>query len=183
MSEHRYRARSLRGDYFRAGAGIAICGGLVLAADLDGAMFYVFGALTLLFAYFGWRTWVRNSTVITFDETGIVAAGLSRAKLAWRDLSRVKLSYFATRRGRQDGWMQLTLSGAGGRLNIDSHIEDFDAIARRAHDAAIKQGVELNQATTTNFAALGLGVSEQGWGRPSEWGTGDRARAHGGAES
>ena len=182
MSEHRYRTRSLRGDYFRAGAGIAICGGLVLAAELDGVMFYVFAALTSLFAYFGWRTWVRSATVISLDETGIVAAGLGGGKLEWQSLNRVKLSYFATRRGRQDGWMQLTLAGAGARIHIDSHIEDFDAIARRAHDAATTQGVELSRATKSNFAALGLGASAQGWGRPSEWGTADEARARG-AES
>lgn len=170
MSEHRYRVQSLRGDYFRAGAGIAVCGGLVLTAGLDGPMFYVFAALTVLFALFGWRTWMRTATVVTIDDAGIAASGLGRARLAWRDLNRVKLSYFSTRRGRQDGWMQLTLAGAGGRIRIDSHIEDFDAIARRAHGAAMMQGVELNQATLANFASMGLVASDDGWGRPGEWG-------------
>lgn len=177
MSEHRYRAQSLRGDYFRAGAGIAVCGGLVLTGGLDDVMFYVLAALTALFALFGWRTWVRNATVVTIDDTGIAASGLGRVGLAWRGLNRVKLSYFSTRRGRQDGWMQLTLAGAGGRIRIDSHIEDFDAIVRRAHDAAVQQGVELNQSTLANFAAMGLGASTDGWGRPSEWSQAAEARA------
>ena len=177
MSEHRYRAQSLRGDYFRAGAGIAVCGGLVFAAGLDGVMFYVFAALTALFALFGWRTWVRNTTVVTIDDTGLAASGLGRVGFAWRDLSRVKLSFFATRRGRQDGWMQLTLAGAGSRIQIDSHIEDFDAILRRAHVAAMQQGVELNEATLANFASMGLSDSNDGWGRPSEWSEAAQARA------
>lgn len=169
MSEHRYPSQALRGDYIRAGAGMAVCGGLLFAAGLDGIAFYIFTALTVLFAYFGWRTWLRGATVVTVNDEGIASSGLMRAKLAWRDVTQVKLRYFSTRRNRQDGWMQLSLKGNGRAVRLDSHIERFDAVAHRVHEAAVTQRIEFNATTAANFAALDIGQDRGGWGRPSEW--------------
>lgn len=169
MSKHQYPARSLRGDYFRAGGGVIFFGGLVFAGDLDGIVFYAFVALTALFVLLGWRTWVCNITVVTIDKTRISVSGLRGTHLAWQDIGKVKLSYFATRRGRQGGWMELMLTSGRSHIKIDSRIENFPAIAQYAHGTALKRGIELNQATLANFASLGLATHDSGWGHPSGW--------------
>ena len=177
MSKHRYPAHSLRGDYFRAGGGVIFFGGLVFAGGLDGVVFYILAILTALFALLGWRTWICNATVLTVDKTGIATSGLGYTHLAWQDINQVKLNYFSTRRGRQDGWMELMLTSNGSHIKVDSRIENFHTIAQHVHGTALRRSIELNQVTLANFASLGLVTCDAGWGRPSGW-TGQRQSAH-----
>ena len=171
MSTHRYPFEALTGDYIRAGAGILVCGGPLPFLTDNTAALVILGSLTVLFAFFGWRTFVRQRTTIDTDPDAIAASGLIQTRLQWRNLQQVKLSYFSTRRDRRDGWMQLNLGSAEGRLRIDSNIEDFEALVRRAHDAARANELELTTATLGNFQALGIlnEPAEAGWGDPSSW--------------
>ena len=165
VSEHRYTFGALRGDYARAAIGLSLCGGVLLGIGVAGLVMYVFLGLTALFTYFAWRTWVRRMVVVTLDSDGIVTSGIGRTRLGWRDLHMLKLNYYATRRNRGDGWMQLTVKGGNGRVSIDSRIEDFATIARRAYQAAAANGVDLSGATTANLAALGVGeAAKTRWG-------------------
>ncbi len=56
--------------------------------------------------------------------------------------------------------MQLTLKGGGRKVKLVSTIERFPVIARRASIAARANGLELDEATLANLAALGLGPDE-----------------------
>ncbi len=183
-SVHRYAWQRLRGDYIRAGAGGAFTGAILIVAETNTVSAVILGAITLVFAAFGWRTWTRHTTVVTagpdgvaLEPTGTVRLPWRYARLAWPDLRQVKLSYYSTKRDKTDGWMSLSLRGAPSprkapRLSFDSSVDGFDRIARLAFDAARRNGVEMTQTTITNFRALGIVVAdtaEAGWGDPANW--------------
>lgn len=187
-SEHYYPARELRGDYLRAFAGAAICGLPFFVTPMHIIAVVILGSLTLLFAGYGTRTWLRTMETVVMDDTGLTAGVLYRRHVAWQQLGQVKLRYFSTRRDRSGGWMQLVLRGNGVSVGIDSEIDGFVDICRVARDAARANGLDLNETTIRNFLAIGLdaidmapdsdvivrsGVDGTGkrnsWGSPSGW--------------
>jgi hypothetical protein len=178
MNEYRYSTAALNGDLVRAGIGFLLCVTPIGLANLEVWVALLLAAPAALFAIFGTRTWLRRGIRVAVDEAGISATGLTAAAIAWRDLHRFKLSYFSTRRDRSNGWMQLNLRGPSGRLSIDSNLDGFDDVCRRAFRAAADNDVELSSATLRNLAGLGL-VSDMspkpqssgstGWGNPADW--------------
>ncbi len=178
MNEYRYSTAALNGDLVRSGIGFVLCFTPIALASLEVWAMLLLAAPAALFAIFGARTWLRRGIRVAVDETGISASGLTAAGIPWRDLRRFKLSYFSTRRDRSNGWMQLNLRGPSGRLSIDSNLDGFDDVCRRAFRAAADNDVELSSATLRNLAELGL-VSDlspnpqpsggTGWGNPADW--------------
>ncbi len=162
----RYPAKVLRGDYARAGLGLALTGTPLLFAAPSTVLFAIFGGLAALFFAFGLRTWARHMTVVDMTATEISAGGPSfisghvsgRVTLAWKDVSAVKLGYFSTKRERTEGWMHLKLQGGGKTLRLESDLEGFTTIAARAASAATANGLALSAATLSNFKALGITV-------------------------
>ena len=92
-------------------------------------------------------------------RTGPSLAG--RRTIAWSELSDLRLRFYSTRRDRARGWMQLKLRSPGGRLSVDSTLDGFDAIARRAAAAAVRNRLALGSATLANLAALGIAVETE----------------------
>ena len=164
---HRYSGKSLRGDYFRAVAGLAFCVLPLMFASPFGGVFLVFGGLASMFAFYGLRVWARQRTVVDVTETVVSATSpriisgrlASRVTLAWDEVRAIKLSYYSTKRERTDGWMNLKLKGAGESLSIESDIDGFPAIAAKAAAVAKANSVSLNETTVSNFAVLGITVS------------------------
>ena len=167
---HRYPVESLRGDYFRAGAGLAMCALPLIFASPFGGVFLVFGGLATMFTVYGLRAWARQMTVVDVTETVVSAAGpriisgqiASRVTLAWEEVRAIKLSYYSTKRNHTDGWMNLKLKGAGECLNVGSDIDGFSAIAAKAAAAAKANHVRLSESTVSNFAVLGITVGDTG---------------------
>lgn len=163
---YRYPVKSLRGDYFRAGAGLAVCTLPLIFAPPFGGVFLVFGSLATMFAVYGLRAWARQMTVVDLTETVVSTAGptiisgrlASRVTLAWDEVRAVKLSFYSTRRERTDGWMSLKLKGAGESLNIESDLDGFQDIVAKAAAVAKANHVPLSEATVSNFAVLGITV-------------------------
>ena len=187
-SEHFYPADTLRGDYLRAAAGAVFCGFPFFVTPVHTIAAVILGGLTLLFTTYGVRTWLRRMETIVIDDNGLTAGVLYRRSLAWRDLGQIKLRYFSTRRDRSGGWMQLVLSGRGVRVGIDSELEGFMEVCRRARDEARANGLDLNETTVRNFLAIGLDATDMApdndvvvrsgtdgsgrvgsWGDPSGW--------------
>ena len=178
MSEYRYSTAALNGDLVRAAIGFVLCATPLALASLELWLTLLLAVPAALFALFGARTWLRRSIRVAIDDAGIAATGLAASNIAWRDLHRFKLSYFSTRRDRSNGWMQLNLRSPSGRLAIDSNLDGFDDVCRRAFRAAADNEVELSSATLRNLAQLGL-VSDMapnsqpsgstGWGNPADW--------------
>jgi hypothetical protein len=169
--QYRYPAAELRGDYIRAGFGIALTALPLIATWGDLYAGLILSALMAVFVIFGLRTWLRQMSVYEVGEDGITRIGWARnglsilgagrVSLPWREVERVKLAFYSTRRDRSKGWMHLKITGGSHKLGIDSIIEGFDDIAARSASAAASNGVQLSESTLRNFAALGLVIEHQ----------------------
>ncbi|HEV2552046.1 MAG TPA: hypothetical protein VGU20_32360 [Stellaceae bacterium] len=158
MTSHAYPAATLIGDYGRAGLGLAfVVPPLFIISPVQ-----VVGAaclgLAALFAAFAGRTLLRQLAPIEMDEAGIGAGGLLPLRLEWAALEDLGVHYYATRRDREGGWMQLVLRAEGCRLRLDSRIAGFQSIAARAARAAEARRLHLSPITIANLAALGLAI-------------------------
>lgn len=179
MSSHRYAPRAVNADLLRAGIGLVCCLVPLAAVDFGTVGTLVFAIPAALFAIFGIRTWRNRAITVRVDDTGIAADGPGATEIAWPDLRDAKLSYFSTRRDRENGWMQLKLRSANGTISLNSGLEDFDRVCRAAYAAVRAHEVELTDASARNFAALGLGAiaperdptpaALTGWGNPADW--------------
>jgi hypothetical protein len=76
--------------------------------------------------------------------------------ILWRDIASLELRYFATKRDRSEGWMQLTLKSADATLRLESALEGFENITRAAAQAAAQRGLPLSPPTLENLRALEL---------------------------
>ncbi|HLZ65802.1 MAG TPA: hypothetical protein VKQ29_06195 [Aliidongia sp.] len=160
MSEHRYPTRSLVEDYARGGAGLVFLA--IALVPMHWVLHLVFGLMAVLLLSFGVRTYLRSRSRIVLDETGIAVIGPWRKRLAWTAIDGLKLRYFSTRRDRKRGWMELRLSAAGTRLTIESQIDGFEEIVRRAAAAAAARGLAVDPSTEGNLAALDVPVPRGG---------------------
>jgi len=165
MSSHSYQRRALAGDFFRAGIGSALCLGALAVTGFGGFTAWLFGVCAAIFLLFGARTLLRAVTNYELTDTGLTrsyATGFGRAEraLAWQGLQQLKLRFFPAKRDRSQGWMELTLAGAGARMRLDSTLGDFDAIVRAAVGAATRRRLALSESTLSNLAALGIAVAD-----------------------
>lgn len=156
MSDHHYPTDSLIPDYLRSAAGLIVTGGPLLFANSSSIMIYVLASLAALFLLFGARTAIRQMTRLELTDTGLTAAGPLGTTIRWRDLERLELRYFSTRRDRSRGWLQLKLAAAKGRLRLDSDITDFAVIASRAAHEAAQRGLDVSETTRANLTTLGI---------------------------
>jgi len=156
----RYPSAVLLGDYARAGIGLALTALPLALVNVSPWIGWPLAASALLFAAFAARTAQRQFTRLTVDDQGVRAEGPLGAAILWDDLTGLRLRYYTTRRGRDDGWMQATLTGRGRRIRLDSTLEGFDTVIERAVEAARRNGVSLGPVTVDNLLALGIDVPE-----------------------
>ena len=154
VSRHRYPPRAVMLDYLYSGLGLLFTLGPLGLAASGGPAAWVLGALAALFAVYGIRTMLRHRTWLGVSEDGITVHGLVRRHLPWEQLTRCTLGYYSTRRKRDRGWMQLTLKAGRRSLRIDSQIEGFNTIVRRAARASTARGIALDHTTRENLRAL-----------------------------
>jgi hypothetical protein len=151
----RYPRGPLIADYARAGGGLVLTAGPLLAFDVAVWAGVALGGAALLFALFGLRTAQRHATVVELDDDGVRARGPLGGQVSWSELRSVRLTYYSTRRDRRDGWMNMTLRGRG-TVRLESSLDGFDRIAERAAAAARSRRLRLSETTLQNFAALGI---------------------------
>ena len=161
MTVQRYPRATLRNDYIRAAVGVALCVPLAAVSRGSSFGFWLFVALTVLFAAFGARTWLRAQVEFRLTEAGLLRTnaaplGNTATGVAWTELTGLTLRFYPLRRDRSDGWMQLTVRAGGARLSIDSTLENFDAIAEAALAAGLRNDLPMTQTTLANFRALGF---------------------------
>jgi hypothetical protein len=160
----RYPIATLYADYLRAGLGLALTAGPLLLLDLADGIALVLGALALLFAWFGVRTVLRQLSRVELSGNAIALHGPLSRRVAWADLERMKLAYYAPRRSRDQGWLQLTLrSTDGGAIQLDSTLAGFDQVLGAASRAARAKALPLDPATQANLAELGFGSEGEGF--------------------
>jgi hypothetical protein len=158
MSLHRYPPASVYADYARAGMGLLMTVTPLIFLDLSRWVAVPLAACGLLFLAFAVKALLRHLSSIEVTDEAIARHGPFSRSIRWDKLSAMKLSYYATRRERGSGWMQLLLKGAGTRINVESTLEGFDGVAERAADAARQNGVALDTRTVTNLEAMGIEV-------------------------
>ena len=160
MNVFRYPGKSLIGDYIRSGVGLAVGLSVLASASSSITIVIIFGALTVLFLAFGFRTVKRQMLRVAVTDEEIRSAGLGTRALPWGRLDQLKLRYYGTRRQRvresSGGFMQLTLKGAGATMTLESSIDGFEYIAWRATKAARENGVSLDSASAGNLLELGI---------------------------
>ena len=164
-SRHLYPASAMIGDYLRAAAGLVPAGAIFATMPVAPVPATVLGGFAIVFGIFGLRTALRHNTSIEMTDTelrayGLLANGLIERTISWAELDRLRLSYFSTRRDRKSGWMQLELAGGGARLSLDSRIDGFGEVVRRAADAAHERQLQVSESTAANLEALGVRVPE-----------------------
>jgi uncharacterized membrane protein len=159
-SSHRYDPATIRADYARAAGGLALSASPLLFLSPNAVIVGLFAGLAVLFALFGARTWIRHRTEMSVDDEKVRAVGPWGAEIAWQAVDGLKLAYYATRRDRQGGWMQMSLKGGGRTIKADSALDGFDAIVSRAAQAAIANGVDLSLATRANLRALDVPIDD-----------------------
>jgi len=156
MTRHRYPRSALFADYARAALGLTVTLPPLLLVGLSPVAVAIFSGLALLFAVFAVNTLLRQLGTLTIDDSGIAISGGWSRRIDWAALARLRLRWFAARRDRRAGYMQLVLKGGGRRLAVDSRIADFTAIAAAAAREAERRGLALDDSTIANLAALGV---------------------------
>lgn len=156
MTTHRYDRSAIGWDYARGGFGLLLTGGPALSVPMVSWLGIVFGGLGTLFAVYLARTWLRGVTVVEVDVTGIRTVGPLGRAIAWDQLAAMDLRYFATRRDKEGGWMQMKLQGGGRAIALESSLQDFAIVAERAAAAAARNRLALSEVTRENLRALGL---------------------------
>jgi hypothetical protein len=159
-TRHAYPASAMVGDYLRAAAGLVPVGVLFATLPVGTVAAGILGGFGAIFAVFGLRTALRHGTSVEMTDTELRARGLWRSTIRWSELDHMRLAYYSTRRDRKSGWMQLDLGAGGAKVRLDSRIEGFDQVVRRAAAVASVRGLALNEATWANLQALGIYVPE-----------------------
>lgn len=159
-TEHRYPADALWADYARAGAGLVATAGPLLLVPVAEWIAILLGGLAILFAIFAWRTFERQRTGVMVDDAAVAVTGPHRRRASWDAVTGVRLRYYSTKRDRSGGWMHMRLEAPGGRIRIDSTIEDFGAIAQRVAAMVRTRNLAVDDVTRANFRALGAPVDD-----------------------
>ena len=178
MTEMRYPTTALLADYARGAIGVGLTGAPLALVDMHPVAFWICLAGFVLSAAFVTRTALRQATRLRLDDDGLSVIGPMARRIDWSSLRGFRLAYYSTRRDRQQGWMQLSLSGDRGRVRVESSIDGFDAIVERAHPAARERQIALSDATMSNLRALGL-EAETGPSLAEEWGLAQAEPRHG----
>lgn len=155
MTSLRYPRSAIISDYMRAGVGLVLTLGPLLLVEVADVLVWILGGLAVLFGWFGWRTFVRHGTRVDLSAQTLRLRGPHRHELAWSEIQKVGLAYYAPRRGSGEGWLQLTLRGAGGPvIRIESSLEGFETILSRVRSEVARREIDLDAATEANLEAI-----------------------------
>ena len=158
MKVYQYPPRTLVGDYIRSAVGLSVGLGVLLSVSPTPLIIIIFGGLTGLFGFFGYRTIQRHVVKVAITEDEICDSGFRTRTLAWTDLDGLKLRYYGTKRQQRggDGFMQLTLAGGGTSFSYESTLKGFRYIAWRAAKAVRENGGSVDPTSAGNLLAIGL---------------------------
>jgi hypothetical protein len=154
VSVHRYPPQTLIGDYMRAGLGLLLTVPPLLFLDPDTAIALALGIVAAVCLFFVARTVERNRAAVSLDDEKITLTGFRSASVRWAELARMTLAYYAVKRDKTGGWMEITLKDANATIKLDSRLENFGAIVIKAAQVARERRIPLNQITLSNLKAL-----------------------------
>ena len=152
---YRYPLAKLGPDYLRAGVGLAVVGLPLATMELPGVVRIVLLCLLVLFAAFALQNVLQHLSRVEMTETSLVLHPW-RTRVDWQAMTRLRLAWFTVRRGGSKGWMELKLKAGRSRMRLDSRLDGFDEVARRAVEAALERGLDFDPVTIANLRTLGL---------------------------
>jgi hypothetical protein len=161
----------LRRDLLRAGAGLVLTLAPLSVRHDSVISGTILGSIAGLFLLFALRTGLRFLTLVEVTGEGISwapvgswtrsAPGFRPVRIAWRNVDRVSLRFFSTKRDRSEGWMVLGLGAGAQRVRFESTLEGFRTIAARCARAATENNVWLSSSTIQNFRSLGVPIADE----------------------
>jgi len=98
-------------------------------------------------------------TIIKTDDEGIIANGPLGRRIAWRDINKVALKFYSTRRDKNEGWMQLTLFSKAEKMTLESSLNGFNDIANNVVQAGFRNNAEMDETTMENIASMGITIN------------------------
>ncbi|MEQ8651718.1 MAG: hypothetical protein RIC87_04575 [Kiloniellales bacterium] len=165
MLELRYPPKSLTADWVRTLSGLGIGFGMLLFTPLNWWTGIVFGAITLLFLYFGRRTLEKQLQRVAISDEGVWVRDLGERVIGWSELERLRLRFYGGRRQHRklkageelsSGFMELTLNAGRTRVKFDSTLDGFSLVAWRSAQAARDAGLKLDPASAGNLLDIGV---------------------------
>jgi hypothetical protein len=161
MNTYRYPLANIIGDYLRSTAGLLFVAIPAALTQLGTTVTVILAALAAIFLVYGARTVNRHLTEIELDDTGIKSKGGLSRQLRWRNVERLDLRYFSTRRDRQNGWMQLRLDGDRTVVRVDSQIDDWQQFVEQVCQMVPLSQITLGETTMVNLNSMG--ISAENW--------------------
>ena len=164
MQVFKYNKKGLVFDMMRATLGLII---VLPALFLNQGNIYiniVLGSLSLLFFSFAIYICIRAQIRFILHSDHLqVRNGLLQIEKAvfFRDINKVALHYYSTRKDKKNGWLQLNIRYKNKKLRIDSQINDFsdlvETIIEKMPDDQ-KAQLELDDTTIDNLQSMGIYV-------------------------
>ena len=151
-----YPIGTLWPDYARAGTGLVLSAAPPPWVPADSFGVWLLGGLVLLFGGFAVSTWAKQRSTVRMNAEGILIQGPLGRSMTWRDLRKLGLRFYSTRKQRGHGWLQLKLVGGGRTLKLDSNLERFEIVVARAARAASENGLALDPTTLANLESIGV---------------------------
>ncbi|MBK20486.1 MAG: hypothetical protein CMM52_16775 [Rhodospirillaceae bacterium] len=156
MKMNRYPRTDIISDYLRGSVGLLLTAGPLLIVPVTAVATTILGSFAMLFAIFIARTAVRQKTVVSLNANEIQTQGLTTKSIEWAALTQLHLRYFAVKRDRSQGWMQLILKDGKTAMRFDSTLVGFDEITSAAYKAAERNDLVLSPSTMENLGARGI---------------------------
>lgn len=157
----RFSKLSLAGDYFRGIGGLLVSLLVIYVTGNAVWALVVFGPLAVLFAWFLYRTVERQISEIELAEPGVIRRGLGERRIAWEELSELRLRFYGTRRevrNRSGGVLQMRLADENGtRISVDSGLLDFDKLVSVSARKALNRGLQMDSVTVNCLMDMGIG--------------------------
>lgn len=153
-----YQTGKVYADYGRAAFGLFLTLTPLLLLELSPWVGVPLAACAALFLAFAAKAMLAQLSRIEVTDEAVNLRGPLNRTIRWDELASLKLSYYATRREKGSGWMQLALGSGSSRMSIESTLDGFDQLVERAIEAASRNRVPLSDRTIDNVEALGLAV-------------------------
>jgi hypothetical protein len=154
VSVHRYPPQTLIGDYMRAGLGLLLTVVPLWSLQPGTAMGLALAVIAAICLFFVARTVERNRIVVSLEDDAITVTGFRKAAMRWDDMARMNLAYYALKRDKTDGLLEVTLKDAATTIKLDSRLENFGAILVKAARVARERRIPLNRITLDNLRVL-----------------------------
>ncbi|NKB20322.1 MAG: hypothetical protein GKS01_07485 [Alphaproteobacteria bacterium] len=122
MSEHSYPQSAIIADFGRGAAGLCVTAGPILFIPVTTTAAAIMGFMAFLFIIFLIRTAGHYRMIVQLSEDQISATGWSKKTIEWRELTHLQLRYFAVKKDRSQGWMQLIIKDRLTTLRFDSTV-------------------------------------------------------------